>query len=480
MSSTLRKSLVLSAADRYGSTVIQFATSLVIARLLTPTEVGIFSVGAVVVSISHTLRDFGISNYLIQEQDLTRDRLRTAQGLTLAIGWLIATVLFTVSTPLAIFYGEPAVETVLKLLSLNFLILPFGSITAALLKRNMRFNILLRANLASTVAQAVTSIWLAYESFGPMSLAWGGVASVVVATAVTLLHREKDQPWIPSIREWKRVIAKSGRFSAASLLYEFGLGAPELLTGKFLGFHSVGILSRATGAVTLVQRIVIDAIQPVVLPYFAQRLRSKEEIDKAFLHALTLMTGITWSALATLAIGAETIIEFLYGPAWMEAALPLQILCLGMAAMTIASTSSSILVASGKAPAILTIQLIGQSVKIGCLFFLARNGLTFVAISMILGDLIIALGYGHHAVRVLQLDIAALLRALMKSIMPACMCVLLCTLASIPLSGLAVSGRMAGLLGVAIIGWISGLVMARHPLLDEAVHLLSMVKQRFK
>jgi len=114
-----------------------------------------------VVSISHTLRDFGVSNYLIQEKELTRDRLRTAQGLTVAVGWFLAIALFVLSAPLAGFYGEPGVEAVLGLLSVNFLVLPFGSVTAALLRRKMRFGILLRANLASAFAQSAVSIWLA-------------------------------------------------------------------------------------------------------------------------------------------------------------------------------------------------------------------------------------------------------------------------------------------------------------------------------
>jgi hypothetical protein len=65
---SVRKSLFLSFAQRNGTLLIQFMSSLLIARLLTPHEIGIFSIGSVIVAFSHVVRDFGVANYIVQKK----------------------------------------------------------------------------------------------------------------------------------------------------------------------------------------------------------------------------------------------------------------------------------------------------------------------------------------------------------------------------------------------------------------------------
>ena len=119
---SVRKSLALSFASKYSDLVITTVTVLVLARLLTPEEIGIYSVGAAVVAMAHVVRDFGVGNYLIQEKELTQDRIRTAFAVTLIIGWTMAAVLFAASGPVSRLYAEPGLAHVMKVLSLTFMV----------------------------------------------------------------------------------------------------------------------------------------------------------------------------------------------------------------------------------------------------------------------------------------------------------------------------------------------------------------------
>lgn len=71
-----RKSLFFSFLDRYASLAITVISSMVIARLLTPAEIGVFSVTLVLLSFVTTLRDMGAGQYLVQEINLTTERIR--------------------------------------------------------------------------------------------------------------------------------------------------------------------------------------------------------------------------------------------------------------------------------------------------------------------------------------------------------------------------------------------------------------------
>ena len=114
----LRHSLLYSFLEKYSSFIVQFAANITIARLLTPEEIGVFSVGIAVFTFAHAVRDFGVSHYLIQEQDLTNDRIRAALTVTAGVAWSLAIIIAVASPFIASFYNEPGLAEVLIVLAL--------------------------------------------------------------------------------------------------------------------------------------------------------------------------------------------------------------------------------------------------------------------------------------------------------------------------------------------------------------------------
>ncbi|MBK9705052.1 MAG: oligosaccharide flippase family protein [Betaproteobacteria bacterium] len=111
---TTRKSLAFSFLDRYGSILISIVSSMVIARLLTPGEIGTFSVTMVLLMFVATVRDMGAGQYLIQEKNLTIERIRAVWAVQLGLGVALACLVLLVSYPVAIFYDEPRMLTMVR------------------------------------------------------------------------------------------------------------------------------------------------------------------------------------------------------------------------------------------------------------------------------------------------------------------------------------------------------------------------------
>ena len=77
---SVRASLLFSFADRYGNLVINIISTVALARLLSPVETGLYSIAAGLINIAQSFREFGISTYILQERDLTREKLASATG----------------------------------------------------------------------------------------------------------------------------------------------------------------------------------------------------------------------------------------------------------------------------------------------------------------------------------------------------------------------------------------------------------------
>ncbi|MBE0475394.1 oligosaccharide flippase family protein, partial [Rhodoferax sp.] len=108
-----RNSLFFSFLDRYASLAITIISSMAIARLLTPAEIGVFSVTVVLLSFVSTIRDMGAGQYLVQEKELTTERIRAVWAVQLGLGLAMACVVLLASYPVALFYDEPRMRNVM-------------------------------------------------------------------------------------------------------------------------------------------------------------------------------------------------------------------------------------------------------------------------------------------------------------------------------------------------------------------------------
>lgn len=90
----IRRSLAYSIADSYLALPLQLVGTMIISRLLTPAETGVFAVAAVFAAFASTFRDFGVAEYLIQENELDAEKIRAALTVNIAISWAMALLLF--------------------------------------------------------------------------------------------------------------------------------------------------------------------------------------------------------------------------------------------------------------------------------------------------------------------------------------------------------------------------------------------------
>lgn len=380
--SELKKSLLISFLNKYSILVITIISSMIIARLLTPQEIGIFSVSASLIGIAHTIRDFGVTNYLIQVKEISDDKIKSAFTITALMAWSIAGLLFIAKNTIADFYNQPELIVLVQILSLNFIILPFSSITIALLKREMKFGKLYKITVIAALAQAITNITLAWLDYGFYSLAWGGFANVFTTAIVAQTILPNFSNFRCSFKATKPIINIGGQLSISSLANEAGNYAPDLIIGKIMGFVSVGLYSRALGFVSLIEHTLTDAIRPILLPYFSKANRENNNIKDIFLKITNYYLAVTLPLLGLIALLAYPMVRLLYGPQW-DSAIPIaQVLCLAMAFKSLNFLMSSATLSLGYANRIMTAQLIYQFLRITAILYGALHSLLTIAISL--------------------------------------------------------------------------------------------------
>ena len=420
--STVRKSLAFSFAEKYSIMVLQFASTLILARLLTPEEIGIFSIGAVIVGLAHMLRDFGVANYLVQEKELTPERIKTALGVTLTIAWSTALLLYLASDSIAGFYDEPGVKKITAILAFSFLFIPFSSTVLGLLRRKMNFRTLYFINFVAAVAHAITGVSLAMLGYGFESLAWASIASAGTTVIIGIIKRPEGAQFMPSLKEFRRIFRFGSYSSAANFIQEAGTTAPDLAIGKLLGFSPLGIYSRAFGFVSIFNYAITAAITPVVIPAFAEAHRNGTPIKKHYLLATNYYSALAWPFFCFMAIMAQPLILLLYGNQWTDAAPIAQLLCIAFMLQTLSFFAGNYLIASGQIELYFKTQLILQIPRIIFTAAAAFHSLAMVATVQIIFYITSFIVYHHYVHTKIGIRIKNMITTTYKSTLIALCC----------------------------------------------------------
>lgn len=325
--SQVRRSLWMSLADNYLGLVLQLAATMILSRLLTPREVGIVAVASVFSSFASMFRDFGVAEYMIQEKDLTRQRMASALALNIIVSWSMGALMYSGAPWVGRMYGEAGITEVMQVFAMGFLIVPFGAVTIAYFRRQLNYRPMLVCNLASNITTFTVSVSLVLLGYSYMSLAWSMFAGIAVTVLASMWFRPRDFPRWPSLAQLGHVFSFSKFAGAVYIFGQMGKGAPEVIIGRVQGVADLAMYSRANGLVEMFNRLLMLPVMSVCMPYFAKSERETGSVVAAYLRSIGYVTAVGWPFLAFMALAAMGAIRIVYGPQW-DLAIPIaQILC---------------------------------------------------------------------------------------------------------------------------------------------------------
>ncbi|MEA3137709.1 MAG: teichuronic acid exporter, partial [Thermoplasmata archaeon] len=313
--------------------VIRFGGTLVLARLISPSDLGLYGLAIIIQAFFLLFKDLGVGPALVQ-RPLTGPGLDRAMGTAFTLQLVACTALAGLILGLrhvfAAAFHQPGLATLLLVTSLSLATLPFGMRANVLLERGLRFGVRGMIDLASTVSFYAIALWLAYKGFGSLGLAWGLLAS----NLLTVVASNMAAPGIPLPR-FDRAVAKD--------LLEFGTpftlsgvvgfaweSADRLLIGAFAG---TGQLGYYTIAYNLVMNATVFSgkVSRVSFPIIAKLSASPVALQAYLREAYGWVALLSVPLAIVPAVLAGPLVAALYGDTWLPAA-PMMAL-LGLSAL---------------------------------------------------------------------------------------------------------------------------------------------------
>ena len=477
-----RRAVFYAFGQRYLAFVVQLTTSIILARLLTPEETGVFSLAAAAVAIGTILREFGTTDYVVSQKDISPEKLRAAYTVTVGFAWATAAVLFAAAYPLANHYQEPGLATVMHVLCLNFMLVPLGSTATALLTKSLRFDVLFWIQTISIIVGAAVTVGCAMVGLSSQSPAWGSVASIATTVVILFARNPRSVLMVPGLHDLQHVLRFGGTLTVARIVESIANRSPDFIVSGMLGFHSGGVLSKASSLNAGFYDFFASAVVRVATPVLAAARHGNAAVADGYRHAIVMMAAVQWVFFGLMGITAPELVLVLFGKQWLEAVPILQIGAVQGLLYAPFMLCIPLLTACGAAAAQLRINLIYGVVLVAALAIGCLHSLAAAAV----------LSVGAHLVRMALFSAATReqcgisTRSVVAGLGPTagvCAFAALCAFGArfgMNAIGSTAWVTLAATVGAAIVAFLIAATAAKHPLISELRRLLAAIIPKFR
>lgn len=303
---------------------IGLISTLVLVRVLTPSDFGLVAMAMAVVALLELMGAFGFDSALIQRQDTARSHFDTAWTFNVIFGVCIALFLVAMAVPAAAFYREPRLEQMLPVLAIGAVVGGFENIGTVAFRKELNFRMEFIYLFIKRIAVFAVVITLALTLRSFWALIFATIAGKAMAVVISyLLH-----PYRPRFS----LAARGDLFNFSKWLFISNLiqflhtRSTDFILGRTVGSHGLGVYNLAAEIASMPSTELIAPLNRAVYPAYAQLAKERDKLMGRFLDVFGLISLISFPVAVGLFCLSDLLVGVLLGPQWIEAVPIMQIL----------------------------------------------------------------------------------------------------------------------------------------------------------
>jgi O-antigen/teichoic acid export membrane protein len=333
------------------SYTVQFVSTIVLVRLLTPEDYGLTAIVWVVTAFAMLFTDLGIGPAIVQRRELDDDFTSAGFWFNLLAGVSLTLLLCALAPLIAWIYGEPELVGLVMLASLAFT-LNSATVPLALLERTFRFRTLALVEGGTRVVGWVAAIAFATMGLGAASLVAGPLLTFGLMT-VLLYAITRWRPRGFGRRSDYRSLWRYGRGVTGYWFTDFFMHQSDsILVPLFTPTATVGLYNRAYNLMTLPVNQIGVPLARVMLPALAELQDDMERFRRGVRRSLVVVSAIGFPVAVGLGTTAPVLIPFLFGEAWADSVFFVQVLSIASLVLIAELPLRSIFTATGQTGAL--------------------------------------------------------------------------------------------------------------------------------
>lgn len=369
-----KKALLWSSIDFLLRQSLQFGVSIALARMVAPAEFGVIAMLALFTGIASAFVDSGLSSALVHKRTVSHADESTVFWFNCIVAVGFALLLVALAPSLALFFHEPILLPLTRVLAFDVVIRGVGSVQGTLLDKQLNFKTHTKVGAIASITSGTVAMWMAWQGFG----VWALAAQMLVRSAVTTLMLWLLCAWRPqfifSTLSARRLFRFGGYLLASALLDISYNRLYTLLIGRLYGARELAFYNQADTTKQLPVGVLTGILGRVAFPLFSAAAHDPGYLRKGVRLSLRAMMLLNAPMMCGLAAVSKPLILFLFGPRWLPASSFLQILAIAGMFWPLHVINLNVLMAQGHSHVFFRLEIAKKVIGVLLLMFGAFYG----------------------------------------------------------------------------------------------------------
>ncbi len=316
-----------SSMQLFGNQFIGFGVSMVLARLLLPSEFGLIAMLGVFIGLGTALINSGLTQSLIRTENLDDEDFSTVFFFNLGGSIVIYSIIYIVAPCIADFYNQEILTSIVRVYCIVFIINAFSAIQITRLTKMMDFKTQLKVSLPSLIIGGSVGITMAYNDYGVWSLVWGNITQTIAGTLQLWFWSQWRPSWVFNRKKFDYHFNYGVKLMLSGILDLIFTNAYTIIIGKFFAPAQVGFYNRAQTLQMLPVKSISSIVTKVSFPLFSSIQNDDVRLKSIYKRIMQMVVFLVTPTLILLAVLGEPLFRLLFTEKWLPAVPYFQILC---------------------------------------------------------------------------------------------------------------------------------------------------------
>ncbi|MCA9749631.1 MAG: MOP flippase family protein [Romboutsia sp.] len=330
---------------------LQIIQLLILSRILSPSDFGMMALVMSVVGFSNLFLDFGVSSYIIHKQNISNKALSSLYWLNVLVGLFFFALAYVLAPFIADFYNEKELTSIIRLISINFIVISFTSQFSVLLQKELHFKKIAFINIIAGISGLTVAVLLALNDYHVYSLIYSAMTITAISSLLYFIYGIKDHcpAFFLSFGEIKKAFS-FGLFQMGERILNYvNFQFDVIIIGRFFGTELLGIYSIAKNLSMYPSNIINPIITKVSFPIMSKIQHDHFKLKGTFLKTINYLSSINFFVYSVLFFSAKPLIILLLGNQWKSSIPVFQILLIYAAIRSTGNPIGSLQLAKGRA-----------------------------------------------------------------------------------------------------------------------------------
>lgn len=363
---------------------LQLVYAMLLARLITPEEMGILGLTAIFFAVAATLSEAGFGAALIRKLDRTDEDINTVFWTNVGISAAMASLLALAAPWFAEFYEQPELLWLTRCSAVLMFFHSLTSVHMTLFSCRRDFKTPALIQFCVSVTAMPVCLFTAWLGWG----VWALMVQQATVSILTMLAFWWASPWKPrlifSVSSFRTLFAFGGNLMLTGLLDTLYSNARTFVIGKFYSAAMLGYYTRGAHLSNMVPLTINRVLNGISYPVLAQVQNDNDRLRNAYRKYIQISTlGIAWVSMCACAM-AEPVVQVVYGAQWEGCVPYVRLVAILMSMAHINTINTSLLKVKGRSDLFLRLEIFKKLVSLGMMFYAATISVVAICWAMIL------------------------------------------------------------------------------------------------